>query len=67
MKKSKVKRPKLRLGAPKSEVRSKKLKRHLIFLLLFTVHCSLFTILSGCGKKAPPKPPTVSMIISNQR
>ena len=29
----------------------------LSLILLFTVYCSLFTILPGCGKKAPPKPP----------
>ena len=26
-------------------------------ILLFAVHCALFTVVTGCGKKAPPKPP----------
>lgn len=29
----------------------------IIILLLFTIHCLLFTVVTGCGKKAPPKPP----------
>lgn len=40
-----------------SKARGQKLKRILIFLLLFIVHCSLSTVVTGCGKKAPPKPP----------
>lgn len=31
--------------------------RGIIILLLFTFHFSLFTVVTGCGKKAPPKPP----------
>ncbi len=31
--------------------------RFVFFCILFTVYCSLFTVLIGCGKKAPPKPP----------
>lgn len=38
-------------------VRGQKVKRVLIFVLLFTVYCLLFTVVTGCGKKAPPKPP----------
>ncbi|MBI5875117.1 MAG: hypothetical protein HZB81_04625 [Deltaproteobacteria bacterium] len=34
-----------------------KLKRFVVYGLLFTVHCLLFTVVMGCGKKAPPKPP----------
>jgi len=32
-------------------------KRCIVFLLLLTVQCALFTVVTGCGKKAPPKPP----------
>ncbi|GEM_PF-3881018 len=42
-----------------------KLKKILVFFLLFTLHCSLSTVLMGCGKKAPPKPPVDSMFIGN--
>ena len=31
--------------------------RGIVFLLLFTVYFSFFTVVTGCGKKAPPKPP----------
>ncbi len=31
--------------------------KYLIFLLLLTLHFLLFTVVTGCGKKAPPKPP----------
>ncbi|MBI3753479.1 MAG: hypothetical protein HY266_05445 [Deltaproteobacteria bacterium] len=34
-----------------------KLKRFVVYGLLFTAYCSLLTVLPGCGKKAPPKPP----------
>lgn len=37
-----------------------KLKKILVFFLLFTIHFSLFTVFAGCGKKAPPKPPQES-------
>ncbi len=29
----------------------------LFFLLLLAAYCSLLTVTTGCGKKAPPKPP----------
>jgi len=35
-----------------SEVSSKKIKGYLVFLLLFTIHYSLFTVVTGCGQKA---------------
>jgi len=35
----------------------RKLKRFVVYALLFTVYCSLSTAIMGCGKKAPPKPP----------
>ncbi len=37
--------------------------KRLIFLLLFTVYCSLSTAVMGCGKKAPPKPPKEAALI----
>ncbi|MBI5892165.1 MAG: hypothetical protein HZB79_00675 [Deltaproteobacteria bacterium] len=29
----------------------------LFLLLLLAAYCSLLTVTTGCGKKAPPKPP----------
>lgn len=43
-------------GSQRSEVRNKKPEKYLVFLLLFTIHCSLFTVFSGC---ASPKGPVV--------
>ncbi len=37
--------------------------RGIIILLLFTVYCSLFTVVTGCGKKAPPKPPQETALV----
>ena len=31
--------------------------RGVVILLLLTIYFSLFTVITGCGKKAPPKPP----------
>lgn len=51
-----------------SGVKSQRLKYCLIFLLLLTSHFSLLAVLLGCGKKAPPKPPTALVdSINNQK
>ncbi|MDP2682608.1 MAG: hypothetical protein Q8P28_07370 [Deltaproteobacteria bacterium] len=42
-------------------VSGQKLKKILVFFLLFTLHYSLSTVVMGCGKKAPPKPPAESV------
>lgn len=42
-----------------------KFKRCIVFLLILAVHCALFTVVIGCGKKAPPKPPADSMFIGD--
>ena len=33
------------------------------FLLLLTAYCLLFTVTTGCGKKAPPKPPQETALV----
>lgn len=44
-----------------SGVRSKKLKARntlaFCILLVATCICALFTVVTGCGKKGPPRPP----------
>jgi predicted small lipoprotein YifL len=32
-------------------------KRCIVFVILLTAYCTLFTVVTACGKKAPPKPP----------
>lgn len=35
-------------------------KKTILLVLLVALHLSLFTVVSGCGKKAPPQPPEAS-------
>ncbi|MFQ5329568.1 MAG: hypothetical protein ACE5D4_06220 [Thermodesulfobacteriota bacterium] len=35
-------------------------KKTVLLVLLVALQLSLFTVVSGCGKKAPPQPPEAS-------
>ncbi len=40
-----------------------RMKRTTVLVVLVTLHLSLFTVVSGCGKKAPPSPPEASALL----
>ena len=44
-----------------------RMKKTLILVVLVTLHLSLFTVVSGCGKKAPPSPPEASVRLESAR
>ena len=50
-----------------SDVVNKIWKGCLIFLLLLTLYHSLFIIVTGCGKKAPPIPPKENTWVEEYR
>lgn len=52
---------KIEIRNEKLEIRNHRLRSYLVFLLLFTAHCSLLTALTGCSSGPKDKQPTAKV------